>query len=509
MRASTPTIFVLTAVMMAACGSGSSSSANFAPIATTVTPATGSLDVEPDVAISLVFAQAVADPAEFVRIEDAGVVLPGQFVAGASATDWTWQPDPELPRGGQIVVNLETPVGDVVASTFSVREARDRTVLDLAGIPAYGAKIWPNGRRILTSFANSWELTQSGVIELFVKVPDTSMLYGDGEFVWVDAATTPDEVVRGDLAGNVARIPLPNFARGLAANARGDLLTFVQTGSAPPNAWGPWRLAADETQWQWLGSIEQDSQPGLTIDQQGDAWLGLIEAGRPRIAHFEDGNLVPRYYDLPASTVLSEPADRVAVGISPHGEVVLGWRQLVDSWHAARLDANGNLVRLPESGTSAQPGTLPPPSSSAQWLEAVHIAPGGEATLRIRESFNGGSFPLVSNSTLIRRVTRRNAWLAEESILLEVYPYGAHVAGGLTPVRGEGWRIPYTPDVTTSLTVARSRPGEASVELGDLYPNVRSGTAIAGVVVAVNDSGRAVFLVRETGSNTRHVVVWD
>jgi len=498
---------VCSLLTLGACGKTSRPRSAFAPtgiIGLTATfPATGSSNVEPDTEIRLVLVAATETLAPgTVVIEAGGTRLSGTFEGVSPSRVWTFVPDQELPRGATIDIRVATGVGLQTAATFTVREAGPAQTFDLPGVSATGVRSWSSGRRAVVSAGTTYEVTESGVEPRAVVIPPIAWTFGDDDFAFPAPSfpLDPTELVRRDLDGNEQRIPLP-FPRPIAAhNDRGDAVIFVTSDLGTPNDWGPWRLRAGETQWQWLGSLVRDDAPDVAIDRDGNVACAFFADAQLHLHRFVDGNLVPEMYEVPGTDYATE----TRLDLAEDGTGAFAWHD--GEFHLMQFSPALGLqeVSLP----TAQPLTyLVLPGSTQLRLHDVVATSNGNAILFT--GFVQTSFEFYQRGVLMQRIDASNpGGKRETSDATRAYNDPGRVSK-VARKSGEVWALVRPNFGEAGFEILRSRPGERFAPLRSFYPETLPGNSIDTVEWTFDDSGRALFAINELGAQTCRIIIWQ
>lgn len=481
----------LVAVASTSCGGGGSVIANTTITIAAVTPAIGSIGIEPTQVLTFVLASPSSSlSASDVVVSDGGNQLPGALRQQGVSTTWTWTPDAELPRGATCTAFVR----GALATRFTVRDFRQEAQFELLGLRARETLSWPNGRRVVTTVGGRvFEVGAAGLTERFVDVPEGARPFGDGSFLGEELVAGQRFCVRGNLDGTREQIRTPFDVAIGDHNAQGDVAAFVPNTIGNPGDWGLYRLAADSLQWQFAGSLSMDEdRDDACIATDGTVAIAHRDGNRIHLDVFPVGDLVGEHYELPFAA--STP--RFAFGAGRSG--ILACRQELpfsSSWsqyvaHAARYVPGVGLQDLPRIyDWGACTGNVDCTIQGVNHtVTDVHVGSQGSACVTLAEGLALG--PAVRFAVRIE---------ADDSITDRIdfeTPSGdAHVS----PRRAELWAMSRPTD-PSRLELVRSRPDGS--QSSTVYRVPVGGPAFDEWRFSFDDSGRALLALIETAGTS-------
>jgi hypothetical protein len=452
----------------AACsggGGGPSIPTVSTPTILTTSPPDGAVDVEPTAPVLLDIALPEGGtPVGDVTVCDGGNELDGELVA-LGGIRWRWQPLGQLPRGNRIEIRSRSQ--GAVAS-FSVREADAQRSYELPGMTASALRVWPNGRAALRADGRWFEVTDGGLVERFVQMPDTIFAYGDGEALWYEQDPSSQQwwSVRGGLDGERDRTLPPSVTGPVAVNGRGDFVMFVSGSHPEPSERGLWRLDHDAVAWELAGPT--DVEPQLAVFRlphiADDGAVSIVaDLPQPELRRFARGSLDAEITALPEGFLYTYVAqDKHGAGwafwfeVESPGPLLGGSGTL----YGARYQPGVGLGAIVELHRWADRLALPLLSFEPDRLAAL-AGRGGSVLLRLQTQGVG----VYSTRQEALRV-EPDGWTSE--------PWAYATGSGtneiiLAPGRAEFWVRPYlllSPYATVAIGW-RSRPGAESEQIAD------------------------------------------
>jgi len=484
-------VILLAAITSVTACSGSGSATVPEAVATVVSsdPANGASGVAPTADITFELADNGARlQAADVVISDGGNELPGTLSQIGTTTTWVWSSEFELPRG----CTIQALVHGQAVTTFSIRDFTRTAEFELLGEAADQTLSWPNGRRVVTTMSGRvFEVSASGLMELFIDIPANARTFGDGSFLGETVDSGVRYCTRGNLDGSSDRVPTPYGVSIGDSNANGDVVVLVPNTLGSPTDWGLWRLMRTDLMFTFAGSRAiSDGHPAIHTD--GTVAIAYTNPGLA-LALFAVGDVVGvehtthEWYVGSLLFHFGGDGQGLLTYSSTQG-VAEGLRVL-----GARYKPEVGLVPLPEvlrdwSGCGGQVGCS---LAAANSVVGVVVGEYGSACVQFVENVS-----TPPEHHFVRRVAADDQ--VEPLVTYRTTAGVEHVS----PRRAELWAMSRPTD-PSQLELVRSRPdGSAS---STVYEVPVGGMPLSNWSFAFDDSGRAVVALTE-GSGTSMVM---
>jgi hypothetical protein len=503
-------------------GGSSPPETRFTVVATT--PVSGANEVEPTTVIGLTLATpSQALTAADLIVTDGSNRLPGTIARVGSSAQWNWTPVGELPRNATVTV--ATPWQGIV-TVFTVRPGVASASLELPMEEVDNAMSWPSGRSALrTRSGRVFELlaSTSELVERFCTMPRWSVrAIGDGRFVGSEDELGVRYCVRGSLAGDYDRVPIP-LAQSIGdVNAAGDVVVLVPGYFGTPAEQGLWRLRHDAVGFELVAPLSVPYANRPSIEADGTVAVAWTENGIVHLARFVPGDLAGQRYTLDVGSTMQSMVVDVRYDASDDGRGVMAFVvRVVDPAgqlpvrlvvRAARFAPGSGLQLLPQELRS---WTGPSPSPGPD-MRDLTVGELGSAAVELRHFFTPVGAVQTTGYHEVVRVEVDDSISAPFEVARTTFPavptypapHGQNPVGKVatSPGRAEVWGLS-TPPVSTAVTLNLSRPyGTASIPIYSFA----SGHAYGDWYFTFDDSGRGFYAVVEAGpmfNGTRIVVI--
>jgi hypothetical protein len=368
-----------------------------------------------------------------------------------------------------------------------------------------------------TSSGRVFEVIAGKTVERFVDLPPGARTFGDGGFLAEVLDAGVRYCVRGDLQGNVDRVPTPFGVPLGENNDAGDVVVFVPNTLAAAGQQGLWRLRRAALAFEFAALL---SLAGATdepsIEADGTVSLAYEVPGGLRLSRFAIGDLAGEHHDL----TIEGHGPQFAAGDDGRGVLVFAVYQPATGpeghphfvVRAARFVPGAGLDLLPAELRSWDVGLLYPPEDHPFCrIDAVHVGKLGSACVVLASGIESTMFgrSTMTNYEAVRIEPDDRVSATVEVMTTVVPEWVPWSALGVSPWRAELWALDAFsrfPDIGLN----RWRPdGGASAAIYE----PPAGSQFAGWGFAFDDSGRALVAVVEgvpggalTGS---HLVVLE